>query len=88
MEIKQSEIRGLDDVCKVARELRHRCFTKQLVLSTEEKESSFKDVWDGYVHSVKSKFDRGKLSNEIYRQLWDLYDNQLGYSSRQKVKLP
>jgi len=37
MEIKQSEERGLDDVCRVARELRHECFTKGLILSEEDK---------------------------------------------------
>ena len=77
MEIKQSEERGLDDVCRIARDLRHECFTKGRILSEEDKETEFEEVWKRYAGTIRSEFDRIKTSEETYRQISELYENQL-----------
>jgi hypothetical protein len=47
------------------------------VLTVDEKESSFDEAWNKYANTVRDKFDRKKTSEETYKQLCELYENEL-----------
>jgi hypothetical protein len=55
-------------------------------LTVDEKESCFDEVWRKHADIVRIKFDRKKTSEETYKQLCELYENELKCSG-EKIKV-